>query len=112
MSRVLEFDCLKCGACCVGAYDDGTGFADCTDADVAKMTRHTQARLVQLRHSAHRATPAVMTEDFGMVCKFLRGTPRQRVSCRIYATRPSACSKYKPGSNDCLAARSELGMEI
>lgn len=97
--------------------DDGLGHADCTVEDVARMSRQVRNQLVVIRGSGllweppTRATPTIMTEEFGAVCRFLAGTPGRRVSCRIYATRPTACREYPPGSHGCMAARAELGLE-
>jgi Fe-S-cluster containining protein len=98
--------------------DDGFGHADCTVEDVARLSRRVRSQLVVIRGSdlggsceATRATPTIMTEEFGGVCRFLAGTPGRRVSCRIYGTRPTACRDYPPGSNGCMAARAELGLE-
>lgn len=92
--------------------DDGFGHADCTTVDVARMSRQVRNQLVVIRGSDTRATPTFMTEDFGAVCRFLAGTPGRRVSCRIYKTRPTACREYPPGSNGCLAARVEIGLDV
>lgn len=108
-------DCRTCGACCLGGYDDGMGFATVTEADHARMSARTRRRLVVIDHRfsdvPSRATPYVMTEDVGAVCAFLRGTPGRRVSCRIYETRPDVCRSWKPGSMGCREARRELGLE-
>jgi Fe-S-cluster containining protein len=75
------------------------------------MSRHARSRL----HGARIGwlagqTPGVMTDEFGKVCGFLRGTPGRRVSCGIYATRPTVCQRYRPGGQSCLDARKELGL--
>lgn len=109
--QITSEDCRSCGACCVGGYDEGYGWADCTVDDVKRMSRAVRARLVPLWPRAgdvNLATPLVETARWGMGCGFLRGTPGKRVSCRIYATRPTACSNFKPGSRGCIDARREL----
>lgn len=90
------FDCRTCGACCVGGYDHGEGFADVTAADVVRMSRRARRRLVESRYAdqTRLATPDRMTDEYGGVCDFLRGTPARRCSCAIYETRPSACSRF------------------
>jgi Fe-S-cluster containining protein len=108
-------DCRSCGACCRGSYDDDSGWADCSVEDVLRMSRAVRARLVPLHHglawhSAHLATPASVTEMWGKLCDFLRGTPGKRVSCRIYQTRPKVCRDFKPGSRSCIDARLELNL--
>jgi Fe-S-cluster containining protein len=113
--QITDEDCRSCGACCRGSYDDDSGWADCTVDDVKRMSRAARERLVPLRHglawrSAHLATPASVTEQWGKLCDFLRGTPGKRVSCPIYQTRPKVCRDFKPGSRNCVDARRELGL--
>lgn len=116
---VTNLDCRTCGACCVGAWDDGFGWADCTTDDVKRMSRAVRAKLQQTRNatghgdwleSAAYVTPATFHDGVGYVCNFLRGTPGRRVSCGIYATRPDVCRKFNPGSRACLESRKEFGL--
>lgn len=117
-TRPALSDCRTCGACCVGGYDDATGWADCSVEDVKRMSRHARARLVKqqlgwvFNNAIHYATPTTFTEEFGSMCSFLRGTPGRRVSCGIYETRPDVCRKFKPGSRACKEARRELMEEV
>lgn len=108
--KITGADCRSCGACCVGGFDDGEGWADCTPEDVAKLSRHVRDKLVVVRYGfnfnpAIAATPTRMDKTFGKMCSFLRGTPGKRCSCSIYETRPSICSEYKPGGEGCRNAR-------
>jgi Fe-S-cluster containining protein len=121
---MTALDCRTCGACCAGDLDDGYGFSDCTVDDVKRMSRHARSRVVRsskaldlLIHelipglrSQRIMTPGVMTDEFGKICGFLRGTPGRRVSCGIYSSRPDICRTYQPGGRGCLAARKELGL--
>jgi Fe-S-cluster containining protein len=108
-------DCRTCGACCVGpGFDANYGWADCTEADVQRMSRVTQTKLVAIRqrgwihNAAIAATPTTVHEGLGKVCDFLRGTPGRRCSCQIYATRPAVCREFEPGSRGCKEARGLL----
>lgn len=72
--KITGDDCRSCGACCVGGFDDGAGWADCTAEDVVRMSRHARARLVTARYgstsqgaSTSIATPTKMTAAFGKV---------------------------------------------
>lgn len=111
----MTLDCKSCGACCVGGYEDGEGFAYCSTSDVKRLSRSVRhrlhvSRLGPMETVASLSTPAVMTEDFGKICGFLRGTPGRRVSCGIYDTRPNVCQNFRPGSKNCVSARTELGL--
>lgn len=103
-------NCRTCGACCVEPLDDGYGIADCSVADVKRMSCAVRAKLHVNGSEGWRSTPATFYEDVGKVCDFLRGTPGQRTSCGIYATRPDVCRKFEPGSRRCIAARDRLGL--
>lgn len=105
-------DCRGCGACCVGGYDDGCGFASVLKPDLDRMSSHIRNKLNarSVGGEVYFATPSSFTEEFGASCSFLRGTPGRRVSCGIYDSRPDVCRKYIPGSRLCKAARAELGL--
>jgi len=96
-------DCKSCGACCLGEYEDGRGFADCTVADVKRMSREVRDRLVR------DATPTRMSPKWGKMCAFLRGKPGKEVSCHIYETRPGVCRAFRPGSKHCKDVRYAAG---
>lgn len=119
---ITSTDCRSCGACCASGpgYDDLYGWADCTVVDVRRLSRRVRARLVALPFEPFAfapakvlpvlATPATVTAQYGKVCDFLHGTPGRRVSCRIYATRPDVCRRFRAGSVDCLEARALIGL--
>jgi len=106
-------DCRTCGACCVSSQDTPYGWADVSQEDAAKMSRRVRLKLVQTGggwrfNECHLATPTTWRDDLNCApCSFLQGTPGQRVTCRIYETRPSVCQRFKPGSRSCLEARRE-----
>lgn len=111
--KITPADCRSCGACCVGGPDDGYGWADCTAADVARLSRDVRRQLVPMRYGfnfspATAATPTRMDPTFGKTCAFLRGTPGKRCSCSIYETRPTICTAFKPGGLGCREARRAL----
>jgi Fe-S-cluster containining protein len=114
-ASITSASCRSCGACCLGGLDDGHGWADCTIEDVVRMSRHVRDKLVGIQRGFFHtdsivATPTKFSEAFGATCAFLRGTPGERVSCSIYATRPRVCERFRPGSDHCRSARRELGL--
>jgi Fe-S-cluster containining protein len=111
--KITSDDCRSCGACCLGGFDDGYGWADCTEEDVVRMSPSVRRRLVAIRYGMHytpavMSTPTRMDPTYGKTCAFLRGTPGSRCSCSIYATRPSICSDFRPGGEPCREARRQL----
>ncbi len=109
--KITEADCRSCGACCV-ANGDGSdvldyGYADLTDADVVRMSPRVRAQLHEIFVGGETrfATRAKQLSSGKYACQHLRGTPGQRCSCSIYATRPQICQKFRVGSAMCRAAR-------
>lgn len=121
IAHETPLDCRHCGACCIAEIGrppgaaQSSGWADCTVADVAQLSREVRAKLAPVTHGPLRtraiaATPVRQTREFGALCAFLRGTPGRRVSCRIYANRPEICRRFEPGSEDCKSARERIGL--
>ena len=105
-------DCQRCGACCVNR-----------DANRVEGFRHyievEDQRSVLLRRADLRKKYVVEDED-GVPhlrldpshrCAALKGKLGQHVTCLIYAHRPGGCRRLEPGSDECLAARAERGIE-
>ena len=111
--KITGADCRSCGACCV-AHGDGDvleyGYADLTSKDVARMTPHVRRQLLEtfIGGETRHSTQAKQLASGAVGCQHLRGTPGQRCSCSIYATRPEVCSKFRVGSSMCRAARQSL----
>jgi len=99
--RVLELDCLECGACCHEAnvilYDDDVErirqrFPQYTTSAYIKRSRDGKIRL--------RFAPNGR-------CQHLQ----KDLKCRVYEQRPFNCSVFPMASEACLAAReSTLGL--
>lgn len=108
----IAYDCRACAACCIGGFDDGHGFADLLPGEDVRWPAKHRYRLVVLRvqDQVYRSTPGDMTEDYGKICGFLRGTPGCNVSCTVYGHRPQVCVKFRPGSRPCRDSRAALGL--
>lgn len=117
MTRAIDaVDCRSCGACCVSG-GDGTnvidyGYADLTTEDVAKLSRHVRRQLqeISVGGETRHATRAKQLPSGAYACQYLRGTPGQRCSCSIYATRPEICSRFQAGGTTCRLARAALDL--
>jgi hypothetical protein len=112
--KITEADCRSCGACCVAAGDGGDvlayGYADLARKDVARMSPGVRRQLHEffIGGETRHATRAKQLASGAIGCQHLRGTPGQRCSCSIYATRPEICQKFRVGSVMCRAARQSL----
>ena len=108
-------DCRSCGACCTTVQGraagaaPSTGWADCTVADVRRLSAAARTRLVPVArgfvHTAAIAATPVRRTASGDRCAFLRGTIGRSVSCDVYRRRPAVCRWFARGSEDCLEAR-------
>jgi Fe-S-cluster containining protein len=86
------------------------GYADLTDEDVARISPHVRRQLLKVfvGGETRHTTRAKQLASGAIGCQHLRGTPGQRCSCSIYATRPEICQKFRVGSVMCRAARQSL----
>lgn len=95
-TRVLNLDCLACGACC----HDSNVLLDDEDLD-----RFRAAGRDDLTTSAY----IKRSRDGKVRLRFLGKGPCQHLAkdnkCRIYVLRPFNCSVFPAGSEACLAAR-------
>jgi len=103
---VTAADCRTCGACCGPPYVAPT-YIDLTPLDLTRLTPYYRRRYVGRARGPALAT--TMTRD-GSVCVALRGRLGVRVACAIYARRPGACRRFKPGSRACLRLRAGVGV--
>ena len=112
--KITEADCRSCGACCVASGDGSEvlayGYADLTSEDVAQLSRRVRGQLYELfiGGETRYATRAKQLASGAVGCQYLRGTPGQRCSCSIYATRPEVCQTFRVGSARCRDARRSL----
>lgn len=114
--KLVQVDCRSCGACCVSA-GNGTdvldyGYADLTPEDVERVSTHVRQQLhvISVGDETRHATRAKQLPSGAYACQYLRGTPGQRCSCSIYATRPEICSRFQVGGTTCRLARAALDL--
>lgn len=112
--KITGADCRSCGACCVASGDGGDvlahGYADMTPEDVARQSPHVRRQLHTLLIGSETrfSTSAKQLASGAVGCQYLRGTPGERCSCSIYATRPDVCRNFPVGGSTCKQARMAL----
>ncbi len=102
-----DFDCVRCGACCVATTRATQGYVALSARDLRRLPQHYRA-------AAERTTPPRMptrTRARATTCAALRGALGRRVACSIYEVRPTGCRKLRPGSQACRILR-ELVLDI
>jgi Fe-S-cluster containining protein len=95
--RVMELDCLECGACCkdneVVLYD----------VDVERFRKGGRPDLARPPFARRRDGKLVLTLLRSKDCRHLMSDNK----CAIYAIRADACSGFPMGSEPCLFWREE-----
>jgi Fe-S-cluster containining protein len=102
-----DFDCVRCGACCVATTRATQGYVALSARDVRRLPSTYRAAAERM------PTPRMPTRlrAHATTCAALRGTLGRRVACSIYDARPTGCRKLRPGSRACRILR-ELVLDI
>ena len=109
-----QFDCVKCGACCVSSYDAET-YVYVGDDDIRRLrlaySEKTVRHLVSKISDPFKIGLRTKTNKQGhKTCISLRGSVGKQCSCSIYEARPDACREFEPGEFPCLEAREAAGI--
>lgn len=96
----MVFDCQSCGACCA-AFRVSFYWTEA-------LVNHIPDALVEQVSAVHGCMAG--TNQAAPHCAALVGEVGARVSCRIYASRPSPCREVTPGDARCLTARARHGL--
>lgn len=104
-----DYDCMKCGACCVSAYEDES-YVHLTSNDVCQLSEVDIENYVIGVEDGPLGKFAMATtiSEGSCRCSALSGSVGVRVSCSIYERRPAACRKFTAGSTLCDIARREI----
>ncbi|WP_379073062.1 YkgJ family cysteine cluster protein [Mesorhizobium sp. UC22_110] len=92
-----DFDCNACGACC--SYS----------STWPRFSTETDTQLDQIPAENISPDGSGMRCD-GARCSALVGKVGTSTSCSIYGNRPEVCRACYPGDDDCLMARTALGL--
>lgn len=100
----LEFDCQRCGACCIGLD------VLLLEAEVDAFERDARLRPLLREHPRVAALPLYFMRRDPRTdrCTALAG-PQHACRCTIYAQRPTLCRALEAGSEPCREARRKAG---
>lgn len=113
-----DFNCRKCGACCIPSTETDL-YATLEENETVRLERAGKAHLFG---TANRSLPVLVwaEEYFAMrtktikqggfdvtVCAAFEGEIGKKCSCSVYGIRPEVCRAFRPGSKECLGAREE-----
>lgn len=129
MTHSEEFDCRRCGACCI-SFHDQDGYCNTTPKDEKKLgKRFVRLNIIRpnpiqrlvaelagverveglIRTAWRKARTGPLRGYEILHCAALRGSPMSRVSCTIYENRPKICKlAVKPGDRNCKEVRRML----
>lgn len=105
------FDCVRCGACCVSSDQNrAEGFVDYVQVfkNDGLMRRRDLLSFYTVKNE--RGEVHLKLHPDGR-CIALEGHVGQSVHCAIYTARPGVCRKVTAGSEECLRARRERGID-
>ncbi|MFO0745017.1 MAG: YkgJ family cysteine cluster protein [Myxococcota bacterium] len=105
------YDCQACGACCRSPrYNRERGIVDYVQVfptDV--LFRLRGLRAMWTVRNGDGEWHMRLAEDGR--CAVLRGEIGVHATCGIYEVRPQVCRNLEPGSDKCVAARIERGLD-
>jgi Fe-S-cluster containining protein len=107
-----DFDCQKCGACCVNNTDH-EGFAVLDQVEVGRMKRLGLPIAKGLGDDGLAdalASRPYSGEGGERICVAFAGEVGGSCGCSIHADRPAVCREFEPGSLQCRAARFAAGL--
>jgi uncharacterized protein len=105
-----DYDCRRCGACCLGTADVD-GYVALT-ADEAAGLRALGLPLVQSGRGVYLGTQAYDGPGGGCACVAFDGAPGFPCGCLIYEDRPEKCRQFEMGSVACRRARLRVGLPV
>jgi len=106
------FDCTRCGACCCNSEENRaegyTAYVEVGRRDA--LNEHPELLERWTTPDAH-GVPHLKLDRDGR-CLALKGRLGRRVRCEIYPLRPHGCRRVSEGSEACLRARRERGIDV
>ncbi len=112
MSAHREFDCETCGACCsnpdANRKTSYRYYVFIDDAQSKLLTRPDWRKRYTVEDD--QGLPHMRLDPSGR-CVALEGRIGRRVKCVVYANRPRGCRALEPGTEECLRARRERGID-
>ena len=107
-----EYDCQRCGACCVPpAPYDGTCYVS-LDGQEAKQMRRLGVTVVHGLGDSFLGCRPHRGAGGRPACVALRGKVGTNCHCSIYDDRPHVCRWFEVGSRLCREARQESGLPV
>ena len=111
MAAKSDFDCVACGACCCNPEENREiDFIDYVEIDPTDRILKQPDLVRRLVVLDSKFVPHMRLSQYQR-CAALTGRVGDKVGCAIYEHRPSSCAAFEAGSDDCLLARRERGID-
>jgi len=105
-SRIIEaYECDRCGACCERLI------IEVEHEDVLREPKIAESATLLDGRGKLPLVDAQWGLACGSGCPFGSHDADGKHACRIYATRPGVCVSMQAGSEQCVMARSIIGLE-
>ena len=107
MIDIDDYDCQRCGACCVSDFES----VDYVHVSLEEAEAFWEQDLGNLLYEERTyGSPALSlrtaSDSCGNCrCIALAGTVGKSVSCSVYEIRPKVCRSFEPGTDVCDYAR-------
>ena len=116
MAKAVDnYDCTKCGACCISDWTPPTSYATVSQSDLRRLLTVIDSTVIDetvaSRASTGQAMRTRVNEQGLHACVALGGTVGECVSCEVYEHRPDVCRTFQANSPQCEASRKLLGID-
>lgn len=105
-----DYDCRRCGACCLAAVATD-GYVALADDEAARL-RALALPVVSMKEMLYLGTQEYDGPGGGCACVAFDGAPGFPSGCVIYEDRPEKCRQFEMGSVACRRARLRVGLPV
>jgi len=108
-----EYDCQKCGACCIqmGSFD-GTSYVYLDRGEARNMRRLGLTVVRSPRGHSTLGCRRHLGAQGQQTCVAFEGIVGDQCGCSIYEDRPGVCRAFQVGEDLCREARAAAGLPV
>ena len=102
-----DYDCTKCGACCVSDFD-APDYVHLLPKELDRLSQAERNRYIYTDRTYGKPQTSMKTaydKAGNCRCKALEGDLSKEVKCAIYEDRPDVCRNFQPETDVCDYAR-------
>jgi Fe-S-cluster containining protein len=110
-SVAADYDCRRCGACCLSTTKGG-GYVIVTPDEADRLRRLALPIITDDAGELRLGSQRYDGPGSDAACVGFEGAPRFPCTCTIYDHRPTRCREFEMGSHACRLARLRAGLPI